>query len=89
MKMNHLLSTSCNKFENFKTLLAKTSFNKAGSSKQTNKSRNLEQSYKEAKTEFRSIHIKEPQGKVIQIVLQEFYQKRTKREEIPQLMLRA
>ena len=58
MKIECLLSTLCNKFENFKTLLAKTSFNKAGSSKQTNKSRNLEQSYKETKTKFRSIHIK-------------------------------
>lgn len=35
MKIECLLSTLCNKFENFKTLLAKTSFNKAGSSKQT------------------------------------------------------
>ena len=37
MKIECLLSTSCNKFKNFKTLLAKTSFNKAGSSKKTNK----------------------------------------------------
>ena len=58
MKIECLLSTSCNKFENYKILLAKISFNKAGSSKQTNKSRNLEQSYKETNTKFRSIHIK-------------------------------
>lgn len=36
MKIECLLSTSCNKFENFKTLLAKTSFNKNWL-KQTNK----------------------------------------------------